>query len=440
MWKPISPSTSDERSFIEPRLGWCNYLRVARNRSLRDGFVTNPPSTPFSSELQPDVRDATASGSNAPHRKRCLYLATFDPTGSTSGTAVRGRLFLRAFADQFDTRVVHMTEKHVAGTDRELVDRLAGVRAIDYSTMGYFLFSPSFYREVSRIVQAGEVDFVFADFEKSGLYAYLLYRRFGIPYVYSSHNVEYLRYVDFAKTRRFRYAFVPYLYFVERLAARNARLTISISTEDAKTFSKWIPPERLELLPCAFDESVIHPNYDDVDEGRPVVLLVGNYRNAGNRLGALHVFHNVLPKVIERHPRTIFRFVGKDLPQEIRHPNVEWLDFVEDLLDQYRRATVVVAPIEIGGGIKIKVIEALAAGRYLVATEKAMEGIPVDGLANLEVVPLAGFADSVIRAIAAAPPKATQNYERVRAGFGSQTQLAELIERIHAVLGTASSR
>ncbi|MEZ4653339.1 MAG: glycosyltransferase [Candidatus Eisenbacteria bacterium] len=386
------------------------------------------------------VTDSTPRGSDlapsaAPRaRLRCLYLATFDPTGSTSGTAARGKLFLRAFSAAFETHVLHMGEKHAAGVDRELVEGLPSIRSVPYSPWDYFFFSRTFHQAAVEMIEARGIDFVFADFEKSGLYARLLQRRFGTPYVYNSHNVEYRRYLDFARTKPTRYPFVPYMYWAEKVACRHALFTVAISQQDAVSFARWLPEDRLTVLPCAFDEQVIHPHYEDVVEPRPVVLLVGNYRNAGNRLGALKVFREILPPVVARHPNVLFRFVGKDLPPEIRHPNAEGLDFVDDLLDQYRRATVVIAPIEIGGGIKIKVIEALAAGRFLVATEKAMEGIPSHGLENLRIVPLERFPDAVADAVAARPPKTTANFDPLRRGFGSRTQLAALTQRIETAL------
>lgn len=361
---------------------------------------------------------------------RCLYLATFDPTGSTTGTATRGRHFLRAFSGTFETHLVHLTEKHRAGIDQDLLGALASARSVNHSRAGYFAFSPSLYRAAAEEIQRRRIDFIFADFEKSGLYAYLLHRRFRIPYVYNSHNVEFLRYWDFARTKAARYPFVPYLYFAEKIAARHAMLTIAISPKDAQTFSRWVPPERLAVIPCAFDERLYHPDYEDAPEERPVVLLVGNYRNAGNRAGALHLYRTVMPQVLARVPHAIFRFVGKDLPEEIRHSNVERLDFVENLAQEYRRATVVVAPIQIGGGIKIKVIEALAIGRFLVATEKAMEGIPADGIENLRIVPLERFSDAINDAIELRPPKTSRNFDLLREGFGTHRQLETLVTRI----------
>ena len=185
---------------------------------------------------------------------RCLYLATFDPTGSTTGTATRRHLVLRAFSRTFETHLVHLTEKHRAGTDHDLMGSLAGVRAVSHSRAGYFAFSPSLYRAAAEEIQRRRIDFIFADFEKSGLYAYLLHRRFRIPYVYNTHNVEFLRYWDFARTNAARYPFVPYLYFAERIAARRCWPSLMMNLASIGTLSV---PRRfwLSLVPSGWNST-----------------------------------------------------------------------------------------------------------------------------------------------------------------------------------------
>jgi hypothetical protein len=53
---------------------------------------------------------------------------------------------------------------------------------------------------------------------------------------------------------------------------------------------------------------------------------------------------------------------------------------MNNLRGEYKKATIVIAPITIGGGIKIKVIEGLATGRFMIATEKATEAVDQSGL------------------------------------------------------------
>jgi glycosyltransferase involved in cell wall biosynthesis len=371
-------------------------------------------------------------------RPACLYLATFDPTASSTGTSTRGKLFLRFFAERFDTHLVYMKEKHAEGRDPELRERLAGVSEIDYSPWSYFFFSPKLLRAARKTLERRPVQFIFADFEKAGFYAYLLSRRSGTPYIYNSHNVEYLRYLDVAPRNPLRYAFVPYIYLLERVACKKSRFTVAISEPDSKSFLRWTSPDRVVVAPCTFDEDSIHGEYEDAITERPVVLMVGNYRNAGNRDGAYTLVEEVVPKVVERYPGIVFRCIGRDFPEELNHPNVEAPGFVDDLLAEYAKATVVVAPISMGGGIKIKVIEGLASGKYVVATEKAMEGIRSEELSNLEIVPLEQFPRAIIEAVEQRPTKTDRNWRVLAEGYGIKTQLRRLADRIEreTALGT----
>jgi len=367
-------------------------------------------------------------------RKKCLYVATFDPTLSSDGTTTRGRLFLRYIARHFETHLVHLQVKHGDGRDLSLLQSLASTLAIPYRTWDYYVFSKNFFQAIIQAQIEHQCDFIFADFEKSGLYAYLLSRKFHIPYVYNTHNVEFKRYISVARTNALRYAFVPYIWFVERLGCRNATITIAISEKDAATFRRWIPESRLMVLPCAFDERQITPYYDAILHKPPIVLMVGNYNNSGNRDGAYITYRKIIPQVVKQRPDTIFRFVGQDFPDDIRHQNIQVAGFVEDLMSEYARAAIVIAPIEIGGGVKIKVIEALASGKFLITTEKGMEGIDSANLHNMIIARTEDFSEHIVAVLDKSPEKSDANWTFVSSHFGIERSLKRLLLRINTLL------
>jgi glycosyltransferase involved in cell wall biosynthesis len=365
-------------------------------------------------------------------RRSLLYLTPFDPTAGSSGSAVRARLVLRFLAERYETHVVHLQGRHDGGREASLLERLASRTSVPYSEAGYFLFSPSLYRAACEVLRRHAVDFIVAEFEKAGGYAWLLSRRFGRPFFYVSHNVEFLRSLDLARKAPLRLGLVPGLYFWERQACRHALATFAISERDAEVFRAWAPGGRISILPLAFDEGVFHPFGEEEEVDPPVVLMVGNYQYAATREGARFILDRVVPQVLARHPRAVFRFAGPGLPA-VRHPNVQVPGFVDDLPAEYRRAAVVVAPITSGGGIKIKVIEALAMGRFLVATPKAMEGIGTD-LAHTAVVPLGDFADRIVGALARRPGRSAANWEAISREHGAQAQLRKMGERMEESL------
>lgn len=357
--------------------------------------------------------------------RRLLYLAPFDPTAPGSGSAARGRLLLRFLADRYETHVVHLSGRSPGRRDEELAGRLASLTSVPYSEAGYFLGSPALYRAAAGVMRGSGIDFLFAEFEKAGGYAWRLSRRFGRPFFYAPHNVEHLRSLDLAREAPLRLAFVPSLYFLERQACRHALATFAISEADARVFRRWAPPGRVSVFPLAFDEEVLHPFYEE-EEGRPAVLMVGNYEYAATREGAYALRDRVAPAVLARCPEAVFRFVGPGLPGDFACPGVEAPGYVDDLAAEYRRAAAVVAPIARGGGIRIKVVEALAMGRFLVATEKAMEGIDTAGLSHLAIAPLDRFAERISEALARRPGRSAANWEAVSRIYGTRSRLPEM--------------
>ena len=72
--------------------------------------------------------------------------------------------------------------------------------------------------------------------------------------------------------------------------------------------------------------------------------------------------------------------------------------YVDDIAGELDRAAVVVAPIDRGGGTRIKVLEALAAGKAVVASPMAIEGLSGNVVEALIVAEDdAAFADALER-------------------------------------------
>jgi glycosyltransferase involved in cell wall biosynthesis len=360
-------------------------------------------------------------------QRRLLYLASFDPTAAGSGSSARARLVLDALSRRYETHVVHLRSPHERRRDEALAGRLASLTAVEYSRMGYFVGSPALLWTARNIVASRGIDFAFAEFEKAGEYA----RRLGVPFLYASHNVEFRRSLGLARANPVRLALVPWLYLLERRACRGALTTFAISDEDAQVFRRWTPNVR--VLPMAFDEEVFHPFYEE-QSGPRVVLMVGNFDYAASREAAFWVRNRLMPAVRNRHPGAVFRFVGGGLPGGFSGLGIEAPGFIEDLAAEYRQAGVVVAPIVSGGGIKIKVIEALAMGRFLVATPKALEGIGAEGLEHLAVAPLERFAAEVSAAIERRPGRSEANWARISEQFGARAGRQILLETIEEAL------
>jgi glycosyltransferase involved in cell wall biosynthesis len=133
---------------------------------------------------------------------------------------------------------------------------------------------------------------------------------------------------------------------------------------------------KLVRIPLSVDIPARALDHAGVDP--PTILFVGSFAHHPNTDGALWLARTILPRVLERVPDARLDLVGHEPGEEIRAlagGAVAVHASVPDVTPYLDRAAVVVAPIRIGGSMRMKVLEALAAGKALVATPRAAEGV-----------------------------------------------------------------
>lgn len=110
----------------------------------------------------------------------------------------------------------------------------------------------------------------------------------------------------------------------------------------------------------------------------PNLLFVGNFKHAPNVDAAERLINHILPLIHTHHPGVILNIVGTDPPLRLRQQAGHCVNVtgrvpaVRPYLDD---ATIVVIPLRLGGGMRVKTIEALAAGKAVAASPLALEGL-----------------------------------------------------------------
>ena len=110
----------------------------------------------------------------------------------------------------------------------------------------------------------------------------------------------------------------------------------------------------------------------------PAILFVGGFAHPPNVDAALWLGTTIFPRVLERAPAARLDLVGHEPGPEVQalsEGRVAVHASVPDVTPYLDRAAVVVAPIRLGGSMRMKVLEALGAGKALVATPRAAEGV-----------------------------------------------------------------
>jgi glycosyltransferase involved in cell wall biosynthesis len=133
---------------------------------------------------------------------------------------------------------------------------------------------------------------------------------------------------------------------------------------------------------------VVVTNGVDTEELRPLapasepyLIFTGTMDFRPNVDAARWFCRNVLPLVRQQTPDTHFYIVGQRPTTEVaalgQQPGVTVTGAVPDVLPYWNRAALCLVPMRMGGGVRLKVLEAMALGRPVVSTAIGCEGIDI---------------------------------------------------------------
>ena len=162
----------------------------------------------------------------------------------------------------------------------------------------------------------------------------------------------------------------------ERAAAQSCDRCLAVSSEDAAAARDLLGLDRVDVVPNGVDTSFFTPSLRP-DDGS---LLFTGRMNYGPNVDAVCYFvDEILPLVRREMPDTRLHVVGTDPPENVRSLASEAVTVhgrVPDVRPYHERAAVIVVPIRQGGGTRLKVLEAAAAGKAIVSTSPGVEGLP----------------------------------------------------------------
>jgi glycosyltransferase involved in cell wall biosynthesis len=188
-----------------------------------------------------------------------------------------------------------------------------------------------------------------------------LYRRIVDPPV-SAGKLAYLMHM-------------PALMRSERKAIALSDLTFVCSNNDKKYLSRFADAKKICVVPNTVDVPDVPPG---VVSAR-TILYVGTFRYPPNVDAAERLITDIFPMIRSAvgDARLLIAGIGNEnIPSRRSNPaNVEFLGFVPDLDALYRQSRVVCCPLLVGGGTRIKLIEAAAHARPMVSTHLGAEGL-----------------------------------------------------------------
>jgi len=198
------------------------------------------------------------------------------------------------------------------------------------------------------------------------------------------------------RAERLRLSWIPAVLRAELAAYRRARRVFVCSEPDAR-FLERLGLRNVITIPNA----VAIPHEALLPARGKRLLFVASLNYAPNADAAQHFVTNIWPRIRAAEPGAEFHVAGRE-PEQVAasaHPpdGVRFLGFVDDLQAAYAEAAVVVCPIRVGAGTRIKLVEAAALGKPIVSTTIGAEGLHLaDGTEILLRDTPDAFADACV--------------------------------------------
>lgn len=228
----------------------------------------------------------------------------------------------------------------------------------------------------------------------------------GVPKILNHHNVESELLLRRSSSERNPLARL-YLYLqgrklrrYEKKHAPESDVNLVVSPNDGKQFRGFAPGARFEVVPNGTDTEYFSPRSEE--ESRELVFA-GGMNWHPNRDAMIYFCEEIYPLIKKSVPDVAMNIIGSDPPRRVlacadEDKSIRVHGYVDDVRTHFARSAVYVVPIRVGGGTRLKILDAFASGKALVSMSVGCEGIDVTHGENILIGDTApDFAGQVVR-------------------------------------------
>ncbi len=277
-----------------------------------------------------------------------------------------------------------------------------------------------------------------------------------IPSVLFQHNVEseiWRRHAatagNPAKKMMYDMEFRKMLRY-ERAAVCKFQHVIAVSENDRRIMTQWVNGDRVSVVPTGVDLAQYRPDLSKSDPAAsnsphasvPLITFVGAMDWEPNVDGVEYFCSQVWPSIKAEVPQARLRIVGRNPGRRVQKwvsDSVEVTGLVPSVVEHLQQSAVIIVPLRIGGGTRLKIYEAMATAKAVVSTTVGAEGLDVHHGRDIILADDPGsFTQAVIMLLR--DPELRRRYEKAAAETAARYDWPAIGERFSEVLQSVAEK
>jgi glycosyltransferase involved in cell wall biosynthesis len=292
---------------------------------------------------------------------------------------------------------------------------------------------PKVRDEVARRLKDGSSEVAVCDFLSASLN---FPEASATPVVLFQHNVETMLWRRLADTEKSALRKMSYGIEARKMAAYETRTlqrfrhVIAVSEHDRKEMLALAPGCIITVVPTGVDTEHYKPA-PSVSGLPPRIVFTGSMDWEPNIDAVEYFCQDIFPSVLAQFPEARFQIVGRNpypRVKKLASASVEVTGTVPSVAEYLRNATVVIVPLRIGGGTRLKIFEAMAMRKALVSTSIGAEGLDVtSGKDCLIADDAQSFASAILSVLR--DPALRQTYEENAAALAARYDWSQISKR-----------
>ena len=338
---------------------------------------------------------------------KIIFLISQIPYPPDTGAKIRSFNLIRRLAERHEITLVTYADKNRELSKIEalrkyckkvIVVRRSGKPALYtlftniFSVFPYTIdkyYSKDMERRISELIKDGKYDLVHCDSLQMSLN---LRSAANVPLVLTEHNVEsqilercVLNEKNFLKKTYIKLQ-TQKLSDYEISACRSFNRCITVSETDRFYLADNSGIDTISVVPNGVDCEYFRPQNARIKPYR--LVFTGSLDWLPNEDALVYFFNDIYPALKRKVPGLNITVVGRNPSQKLlriaeREPRIHITGSVNDVRPYIAESEIFIVPLRIGGGTRLKILEAMAMGKPVISTSIGAEGLDVEDGRNI---------------------------------------------------------